>query len=270
MGGAIDIFGGATLTVSNSTFTGNQAPGGAGVFNFGIGGAIENNAGFAQTTPSAATIDNRIFVGNVASGGNGVTGNGGALDNEGTAATMTVSNSVLVGNQSEGGPEGGQGRWGGILNVFGSNLTLVNSLLANNQAVGGPGAVGLFTAGDPDGRGIGGGIDNEASATLTVRNSSLTGNHALGGAGSTFGGTLATSNVSDGDGGGIANGDGPGGAIAPGFNLDGASLTLIDSAVSGNVARGPGHQRRPWGHGPRRRHRQYERHPHGRDLCPHC
>src|SRR6266478_3116600 len=45
VGGAIDNFGGASLTVTGSTFTHNQAVGAAGPF-FGIGGAIENNAGF--------------------------------------------------------------------------------------------------------------------------------------------------------------------------------------------------------------------------------
>src|SRR5262249_6600138 len=47
-GGAIDNFGGATLSVTNSTFTGNQAMGSGSVSgsgNWGMGGAIENNAG---------------------------------------------------------------------------------------------------------------------------------------------------------------------------------------------------------------------------------
>src|SRR5262249_4198140 len=56
-GGAIDNFGGATLTVTNSTFTDNQAlPSDSS--SFGIGGAIENNAGLDQTTPATASIDN--------------------------------------------------------------------------------------------------------------------------------------------------------------------------------------------------------------------
>src|SRR5262249_15593995 len=66
VGGAIDNFGGASLTVNDSTFVNNQALGAAGIFNFGIGGAIENNAGFDQSSPSTAIINNSIFTGNLA------------------------------------------------------------------------------------------------------------------------------------------------------------------------------------------------------------
>ena len=38
-----------------------------------------------------------------------VTGNGGALDNEGSGATMVVSDSALLDNQSVGGAQGGEG-----------------------------------------------------------------------------------------------------------------------------------------------------------------
>src|SRR5262249_13213447 len=83
-GGAIDNFGGATLTVTDSLFAENQALG-LGAGNFGIGGAIENNAGLDQAHPSTATIHKCAFVRNRA-GGPGALGNGGALDNEGAGA----------------------------------------------------------------------------------------------------------------------------------------------------------------------------------------
>jgi hypothetical protein len=220
VGGAIDNFGGATLMVTDSSFTSNQALGAAGQGNFGIGGAIENNAGFDQTVPSMATINNSSFINNVASGADGVTGNGGALDNEGTGATMVLSNSVLVGNQSIGAAGGAEGRGGGILNVFGSNLTILSCWLANNRAAA-TGAVGTFL----DGRGIGGGIDNEVNSTLTIRDSWLTGNQAIGGDGS----TLVGANVGDGAGGGIDNGD---------ASFGGATLTVIHCTISDNLARG--------------------------------
>jgi hypothetical protein len=236
IGGAIDNFGGATLTVTGSTFVNNQAISAGGPF-FGIGGAIENNSGFDNAHPSTANISYSLFTGNLATGGAGATGNGGAIDNEGAGASMTLSNSVLLSNQSNGGPGGGEGRGGGLMNVFGSALTVLDSLFAGNRAVGGAGATGLFPA-TVDGRGIGGGIDNEFGSTLSARNTTLTGNQALGGADSTFGGTLTTSNVGDGDGGGIANGDGPGGALNPGLNGGGAILTLINSSVNNNLAHG--------------------------------
>src|SRR5262249_59691155 len=62
VGGAIDNFGGATLTVTDSTFLNNQALG-SGAGNFGIGGAIENNAGLDLSSPSTATITSCVFIG---------------------------------------------------------------------------------------------------------------------------------------------------------------------------------------------------------------
>src|SRR5207237_8193341 len=79
-GGAIDNFGGATLTLTGSTFTNNQALGADGG-HFGAGGAIENNAGFDQLHGSVATISNCTFTGNLASAGTTGAGNGGAIDN---------------------------------------------------------------------------------------------------------------------------------------------------------------------------------------------
>src|SRR5262249_48477432 len=95
-GGAIDNFGGATLTVIDSASGNNQAISAAGPY-FGVGGAIETNAGFTLTTPSTANISNSIFLDNLATGGAGASGNGGALDNEGPGAAMTVTHSALLG-----------------------------------------------------------------------------------------------------------------------------------------------------------------------------
>src|SRR5205085_2813793 len=97
---------------------------------FGIGGAIENNAGLNDDHPSTATISNSTFIDNLATGGTGSTGNGGAIDNEGTGATMTLTDSTLIGNRSVGGPGGdgvatlSEGLGGGILNALGGTLTV--------------------------------------------------------------------------------------------------------------------------------------------------
>ena len=181
-GGAIDNFGGAMLTLSNSTFTGNQALGAAGPY-YGIGGALENNAGLDGSSPSSATISNCVFTGNLAGGGDGVTANGGGIDNEGPRTAITVSNCLIVGNTAIGGNVGpgttgvGEGVGGGVLNVFGT-LTLNNCSVLNNQAVGGNGG----TAGivnPPTGSGQGGGIVNAGS--LFANNCTIRGNLALGG-----------------------------------------------------------------------------------------
>ena len=152
-GGAIDNFGGAILKVDYSTFINNQAigadtPSDAAGANFGVGGAIENNAGFGGSAPSTADIINSIFTGNLATAGTDGSANGGAIDNEGSKATMTLTSSTLTGNQAIGGhgndsdinnPPGfavSQGIGGGILNA-GLKLTVMNSTLIGNQAIGG-------------------------------------------------------------------------------------------------------------------------------------
>ena len=208
VGGGIDNFGGASLTVTASTFDDNQALG-AGAGNFGIGGAIENNAGLDVAHPSTATINNSVFVGNMAGGGAGVAGNGGAIDNEGPGATMTLSNSTLLDNQSAGG-EGGFGVGGAIMNYADSTCTIRNSTLIGNVARGGP-----------ESTNNGGGIDNQ-TATMYLIGSTLIGNQALGGAG--------------GDGTSInTSGEGVGGGI---INVFGATLTVVNSTLAGNQAIG--------------------------------
>ena len=157
VGGAIDNFGGATLTVTASTFTGNLARGAAGGF-FGVGGAIDNNGGFDNDSRSTATISNSIFQSNVATGDMGSLGNGGAINNQGTHANMTLTNSRLIDNQSIG--VGANGLGGGIVNQLSGTLIVKNSTFMGNQAKG-----ALV---------FGGGINN-TSSTLTVINSSFFG-----------------------------------------------------------------------------------------------
>ncbi len=166
VGGGIDNFGGATLTVTASTFNNNQALG-TGAGNYGIGGAIENNAGLDLAHPSTATISTSVFLGNVAGGGAGVAGNGGAIDNEGPGATMTLSCSTLLANQSAGG-EGGFGVGGAIMNYADSTCTIRNSTLIGNVA-----------RGAAESTNNGGGIENQ-TATMYVIGSTLIGNQALG------------------------------------------------------------------------------------------
>src|SRR5262249_62266281 len=121
-------YGGAALTVTDSTFTGNQALGAAGAF--GIGGAIESNAGLALSNPSTATITDCVFTDNVA-GGNaaGAQGNGGAIDNEGPGATMTLTGSTLRGNTSGGRGEGFGGR---VMDFCGSTVYVLGCSLSGN------------------------------------------------------------------------------------------------------------------------------------------
>src|SRR5262249_45713566 len=129
-GGGLDNFGGATLTLSNSTFTGNQAVVPAGNY-FGIGAARENDAGLDGRHPSRADITSCTFTGNIAFGAAGTTANGGAIANEGPDASMTIMGSTVSNNQAIGGDGGdgentlSQGIGGGIVNGGGSMLTLI-------------------------------------------------------------------------------------------------------------------------------------------------
>jgi CSLREA domain-containing protein len=94
-----------TLTVTNSTFSGNSVP--------TFGGAIFNSLG------DTLTVTNSTFSGNSA------TENGGAIFND-TSGTVTVTNSTFSGNSSS---------TGGAIDNF-ATLTVANSILANGTSGG--------------------------------------------------------------------------------------------------------------------------------------
>ena len=174
------VYNKGTLTVYNSTFSGNHAgdlsPGG-GIANEGtltvhnstFSGNGSLDAGGGIVNKGTVTVHNSIFSGNSA----GFGGSGGGIFNEGT---LTVHNSTFSSNVSEAG--------GGILNA--GTLSINNSLIAGNTAVG-----------SSDGEGLGGGIYN--TATLTVNNSTITRNIAGqdgGGIYTCCGGTVTFKNTS--------------------------------------------------------------------------
>jgi predicted outer membrane repeat protein len=113
-GGAIDVTGNGNLTITNSTFSGNQATINGGAIWYGAA------AGFSLT------ITNSTFSGNTADD------NGGAI-RLGAAATATIRASTIVNNTADAdGNSTGTG--GGISVNLGSNLTLISSIVANNKA----------------------------------------------------------------------------------------------------------------------------------------
>jgi predicted outer membrane repeat protein len=114
VGGA--IYNNGTLTITNSTLSGNSAVDG------GNGGAIKNNG--------TLMITNSMLSGNSAGGA------GGAIDNY---ADLTVSGCTLSGNSSYG--EAGAIRSGGV-----ATLTVTDSTLSGNSANGDGGAI--FSYGD--------------------------------------------------------------------------------------------------------------------------
>ena len=127
--GGITMGYGATLTVINSTISGNSAPSGNGaIFNDYtatlnvIGSTVSNNSGggAAIVNESGGTVS----VTNSTMSGNSSIGSGGAISNLG--GTVTVAGSTISGNSSTSDA-------GGILNS-GGTLTLSNTIVSGNSA----------------------------------------------------------------------------------------------------------------------------------------
>jgi hypothetical protein len=170
-GGGIANPGGATLSVTNSTVSGNSA-------SFS-GGGIYNVSGTLTVTNS--TVSGNSVTG-TSGGGGGIFNNGGAV---------TVTNSTVSGNGATGTSGGGGGifHFGGTLTVAastfsGNSASVGGSILGNsgNVNVNATAAVTNSTfSGNSAGRG--GGIAADNFNSVTVTNSTLSGNSAHFGGG---------------------------------------------------------------------------------------
>jgi hypothetical protein len=201
-GGA--IYNSGTLTVTDSTFSGNSAS--------NVSGAISNGG--------ALNITNSAFSGNSAKSGGGIYNNGG---------TLTVANSTFTGNSAT--TNGG----GGIYNLFGT-LTITNSTFSSNSAAFDGGGVknyaGTLTITDSTLFGntavVGGGVVS-SGGMVAVTSSTFSGNSAAYGGGGISNSdsplTVTNSTFS-------ANSADVGGGI---YNWD-ATLTIKNSTLSGNSA----------------------------------
>ena len=229
VGGGISNYG--TLTLANSTVSGNESQ---------LGGGIYNNEG-------TVTLDNSTISGNAATDGGGIFNDNG---------TLALTNSTVGGNRVEGGDGGifnvgtltissstisdntADTQGGGIYNATqGATLTLTNSTVSGNIARFGGEAGGIFNEGtltltittiSGNEANDGGGIFNVGTVTLT--NSPVSANTATKSDGILNGGAMTLSsstireNTADSQGGGIYNA------------TQGATLTLTNSTVSGNSA----------------------------------
>jgi predicted outer membrane repeat protein len=117
-GGAIATFGGATLFVARSTFTGNSAP--------LLGGAIYNN-------DSTASIETSTFTGNQVGGGGLGIGGGVASFSGGV---MAVSRSTFAGNTADNSG-------GAVKGADNAQVTLANSTLTDNTAMVAGGGISI-------------------------------------------------------------------------------------------------------------------------------
>ena len=202
-GGAIYNDAGGSVSITNSTFSGNSAGAGGGVYNYrgtldvtgstftgnnasGSGGAIEN------TIFGDMTVTDSTFSGNTAGNGGGGIDNFGTLDVTGSSfanntahvgaaivnnsGTLTLTGSTFSGNSAVNG--------GAIYSYRTSTLALVvaNSTFSGNSAGYYGGA--LLLAGDENGSGqitnttfvgntdlMGGGAYYLAGGSLTMNNS---------------------------------------------------------------------------------------------------
>jgi hypothetical protein len=148
------MYNNGTLTVSNSTLSGNSALGPVG-----SGGGIQNNG--------TLTINNSTLSGNTARG-TASGGFGGGISNAGTA---TISNTTFTSNSVSG--VFGAGFGGGIGN--GGTATISNSTFTGNNATA-----------------WGGGIGNEGN--LTINNSTISGNQGSDGGIANYYGTTTLQN----------------------------------------------------------------------------
>jgi hypothetical protein len=210
-GGAITNLPGASLTVMNSTFSGNSA-------NAGFGGAIDNYG--------SAGVTNCAFANNSATD-NG-DGAGGAIANE-AGANITLIDSTFGANSTDGAG-------GGIFNFAGGTIDVAGCTFNQNGAGSGGGidnddgmaAIANCTFSN-DGARFGGGLNNDPSATATVTGCTFTNNAADLGGGINNAGSANVANCTLS--GNAANGDG-GGIL----NEPAATATLTNCTLAGNSA----------------------------------
>jgi hypothetical protein len=256
-GGAVFNLNGATLTVTNCTFSGNQAIGGDGGGGQGRGGAIALFISGPEAPGCTATITGSLFTGNLAQGGNGVTvtpshafpGNafGGAINSFGYVALdiLTVQGCTFIGNHAIGGSNGSGPKsdttvrgfdldagLGGAIDTFATTLTVSNNCtFSYNQAVGGSNCNALFGTGHV-GDGGGGGI-HFTDGVATITNSTFDHNLAQGGTNNT--GASNVFLVGWGHGGAITNDGWPLPPLGGSDSMTGSGLTFTNNQAIGGA-----------------------------------
>jgi autotransporter family porin len=199
-GGAIYNSMNSSLTVNNSTFTGNTAYLGGAIYNSNtayVGSLISNDVG-------NLTVKNSRFTDNTAKV------SGGAIFNEGNS---TLTGSIFIGNKATTNMYNDGGAIGN-----GGDLTV-------NKCT--------FTINTADVNGIGGAIINYSDSDLTVNKSTFTGNTAKGDGGAIYNegalnvnNCIFTENKATTDGGAIINSEG--------------TMNVTDSNFTNNTAKGDG------------------------------
>jgi hypothetical protein len=268
-GGAIFDGGGASLAVTGSTFHGNSAAEGGGIFvvsgTVTIGSSFfdDNTAGRAGVIynhDGAVKITDSTFDSNTAQG------SGGALIN--IAGTLDAANCAFSDNRAVRPADNQRSAVGGVLYIFGGQVSIAGCTLSKNDAASGRGG-GIYVGSGKltissssivdNSAETGGGIWNQGS--LTINDAEFTDNRGVdnGGAIDNVGqmnivDSGFTSNSAGGSGGAIAN-SGAGAATMSGCTVasnvavadggggifvSGGQLTLINSTVASNTAASAG------------------------------
>jgi hypothetical protein len=241
-------FFGASMTVNQSTFAGNQAIGAA----LGVGGAIAITG--EESLKGSLTVNDSTFSDNQAAALTGFNpafffsglGAGGAIAGA-TNVEVSITDSQFANNTAKGGDgvagtgQGGGYSAGGAFHIGGFGLEpgegpvkldVTGSTFSGNQAIGGQGADGpAGVRGGNGAPGYSGAIHIYAGAEATVTKSRFTGNRTVTGDGGKGG-----AGADGGDSGNYGDTffDGGNGAIVN----DSSALTVIDSFFSGNVVQG--------------------------------
>jgi CSLREA domain-containing protein len=248
-GGGIFNYFGCTTELGNSTIGGNQATSsGGGIYNGGGTLTLEDSTVSGNTAAQGGGIDTNwgtVELINSTISDNQATFGGGGIASVGDTSyigTLTLTHSTVSGNSA--------GCGGGILNDFNSVAELADSVVCGNDADDGGG--GIYNAGalaladstvsDNDTSttivvsGHGGGIYNAITGTLTL-NTSLVSNNAVFntahdgyGGGIYNAGTLAVNNSI------VLGNDTYGDHCHGGGIHNEGTLTLNDSTVRGNNA----------------------------------
>jgi hypothetical protein len=228
VGGGILQEGSATLSLTNCSFSNNEALGNA--VGGGLGGGIEDSSQGALTVSNCSFDQNQavdVGLNTIAPGITAPLALGGAIDvsANGTGAA-TISNSTFTGNKALGGSPGATAGGGALNNSSPvGTMTVTDCTFNSNAAIGAAGGDGVAYFGS----GQGGGINTFGS--LIVLHSSLRDNLALG---APLAPGVAPSQTS------VSGTSTAGGGIFAffGFLSGVAVLTITDSSITGNQAVG--------------------------------
>jgi hypothetical protein len=185
-GGVLAAAGGSVM-IDHSQFYSNIARGGDSGPTYGTAGPAAGGAVYstsALTVSDSSFFGNQSLAGNdiyaPRGGANGTAGFGGAIYNSGTAMLNRCS---VYSNSVQGGTgisymftlyQGGDALGGGIFNA--SQLAATNCTIALNSASGGAGGVLNYRDHGPGGNAIGGGVFNNTDATFTAMNLTIANN----------------------------------------------------------------------------------------------